>query len=77
MYTFCVQLEVPAPDGKSYAADYLNTEAAFRIVQSIPSTKVEPFKPRSDHPVHECPKETENPELLNAGKATPHFNIRG
>ena len=31
-------------DGKSYATDAANTETLFRIIQSIPSPKAEPFK---------------------------------
>ncbi|MGA2255639.1 MAG: Bro-N domain-containing protein [Thermoguttaceae bacterium] len=35
--TFCVQLKLTSSDGKSYKTDCVNTEAAFRIIQSIPS----------------------------------------
>lgn len=42
--TFCVQLKPTASDGKSYSTDCVNTEAAFGIIQSIPSPKAEPFK---------------------------------
>jgi len=42
--TFCVQLKMTSSDGKSYKTDCVNTEAAFRIIQSIPSPKAEPFK---------------------------------
>src|SRR5687768_10998944 len=37
--TLCVQLKLKSADGKSYKTDCVNTEAAFRIVQSIPSPK--------------------------------------
>ncbi|MGD0898813.1 MAG: Bro-N domain-containing protein [Thermoguttaceae bacterium] len=39
--TFCVQLKVTSTDGKGYKTDCVNTEAAFRIIQSIPSPKSE------------------------------------
>ena len=42
--TFCVQLKLTSADGKTYNTDCVNTEAAFRIIQSIPSPKAEPFK---------------------------------
>jgi DNA-damage-inducible protein D len=38
--TFCVQLKLTSSDGKSYSTDCVNTEAAFRVIQSIPSRKV-------------------------------------
>ena len=44
LYTICVQLKLPSSDGKFYATDCTNTEGAFRIIQSIPSPKAEPFK---------------------------------
>ncbi|MCX6707539.1 MAG: Bro-N domain-containing protein, partial [Candidatus Woesearchaeota archaeon] len=39
-----VQLKLPSADGKNYETDCANTEAMFRIIQSIPSKKAEPFK---------------------------------
>jgi len=38
------QLKMPAPDGKMRETDCANTETMFRIIQSIPSPKAEPFK---------------------------------
>src|SRR6056297_475214 len=38
------QLKMRAEDGKSRVTDVLDTEQLFRLVQSIPSKKVEPFK---------------------------------
>lgn len=38
------QLELPAADGKQYKTDCATTQAMFRIIQSIPSPKAEPFK---------------------------------
>jgi len=42
--TICRQLKLEATDGKKYLTDCANTEGIFRIVQSIPSPKAEPFK---------------------------------
>ncbi len=42
--TFCHGLKLPAPDGKMRETDCANTEGIFRIIQSIPSPKAEPFK---------------------------------
>jgi DNA-damage-inducible protein D len=42
--TFCRQLKLLAPDGKMRETDCANTESIFRIIQSIPSPKAEPFK---------------------------------
>ena len=38
------QLKLPAPDGKLRLTDVATTEQLFRLVQSIPSKKAEPFK---------------------------------
>ena len=42
--TFCVQLKLIAEDGKLRETDCADTEGIFRIIQSIPSKKAEPFK---------------------------------
>ncbi|MFA4886723.1 MAG: Bro-N domain-containing protein [Candidatus Nanoarchaeia archaeon] len=42
--TFCRQLKLLSPNNKSYEVDCANTEGLFRIIQSIPSPKAEPFK---------------------------------
>jgi prophage antirepressor-like protein len=41
--TFCHGLKLTAPDGKLRETDCANTEGIFRIIQSIPSPKAEPF----------------------------------
>jgi len=38
------QLKIPASDGKKYLTDVADTEQLFRLIQSIPSPKAEPFK---------------------------------
>ncbi|HPN54534.1 MAG TPA: Bro-N domain-containing protein [Candidatus Moranbacteria bacterium] len=42
--TFCRQLKMRSADGKLYLTDTADTEGLFRIIQSIPSSKAEPFK---------------------------------
>ncbi|MBQ7031310.1 MAG: Bro-N domain-containing protein, partial [Bacilli bacterium] len=44
LYTNCVQLKLVAPDGKYRETDVLDTEGIFRLIESIPSKKAEPFK---------------------------------
>ena len=42
--TSCNQLKLPSSDGKYYKTDVADTEQLFRLIQSIPSPKAEPFK---------------------------------
>ena len=42
--TNCSQLKLPSSDGKNYLTDVADTEQVFRLIQSIPSKKAEPFK---------------------------------
>lgn len=44
LVTDCNQLKLPAADGKMYKTDCMTTEQLFRLIQSIPSPKAEPFK---------------------------------
>lgn len=61
--TICKQLKVEASDGKKYETDCANTEGIFRIIQSIPSPKAEPFKRWLAKVGYERVQEIENPEL--------------
>ncbi|MFA4887549.1 MAG: BRO family protein [Candidatus Nanoarchaeia archaeon] len=61
--TNCNQLKLPAEDGKLRETDCVNTEGAFRIIQSIPSPKAEPFKLWLAKTGYERIQEIENPEL--------------
>jgi hypothetical protein len=61
--TFCVQLKLPSADGKNYETDCANTQALFRIIQSVPSPKAEPFKRWLAKVGYERVQEIENPEL--------------
>ena len=61
--TNCVQLKLPSSDGKLYATDCANTESLFRIIQSVPSRKAEPFKLWLAKVGYQRVQEIENPEL--------------
>ncbi|MBT4836510.1 MAG: Bro-N domain-containing protein [Methylococcales bacterium] len=61
--TICRQLKMQAPDGKMRLTDCANSEGVFRIIQSIPSPKAEPFKRWLAKVGAERIEEIENPEL--------------
>jgi DNA-damage-inducible protein D len=61
--TFCRQLKLKSSDGKYYKTDCTNTEGAFRIIQSIPSPKAEPFKLWLAKTGYERVQEINDPEL--------------
>lgn len=63
LYEKIVQLKLPASDGKNYSTDTADTETVFRIIQSIPSPKAEPFKKWLARVGYERLQEIENPEL--------------
>jgi len=56
------QLKMRASDGKFYLTDAADTETMFRIIQSIPSPKAEPFKLWLARVGYERVEETEDPE---------------
>jgi prophage antirepressor-like protein len=57
------QLPLLSKDGKSYDTDVANVEGVFRLVQSIPSKKAEPFKKWLAKVGFERLQEIENPDL--------------
>ncbi len=61
--TNCVQLKLIAEDGKLRETDCADTEGIFRIIQSIPSKKAEPFKRWRAKVGYERIQEIEDPEL--------------
>jgi hypothetical protein len=61
--TICRQLKLESSDGKKYETDCANTEGIFRIIQSIPSPKAEPFKRWLAKVGYERIQEIEDPEL--------------
>ncbi|MFH1526333.1 MAG: BRO family protein, partial [Bacteroidota bacterium] len=61
--TICHRLKLLAQDGKMRTTDCANTEGIFRIIQSIPSPKAEPFKRWLAKVGYERVQEIEDPEL--------------
>ncbi len=61
--TICRQLKLLSPDGKMRITDCANVKGLFRIIQSIPSPKAEPFKLWLSQVGYERLQEIENPEL--------------
>ncbi len=57
------QLKLMAEDGKLRETDCVNTKSAFRIIQSVPSKKAEPFKRWLAKIGYERVEEIQNPEL--------------
>lgn len=62
-FPFWEQLKLVAEDGKMRETDCADTEGIFRIIQSIPSPKAEPFKRWLARVGYERVQEIENPEL--------------
>ncbi len=76
LVTICHGLKLPAPDGKLHETDCANTEGIFRIIQSIPSPKAEPFKRWLAKVGYERIQEIENPELaIKRTRAT--YQLKG
>lgn len=61
--TNCNQLKMEAPDGKMRLTDVADTEQLFRLIQSIPSPKAEPFKLWLAQVASERLDEMQDPEL--------------
>ena len=74
--TFCHGLKLTATDGRQRVTDCANTEGLFRIIQSIPSPKAEPFKRWLAQVGYERVKEIENPELASA-RARSLYQAKG
>ena len=74
--TFCHGLKLTATDGRQRVTDCANTEGLFRIIQSIPSPKAEPFKRWLAQVGYERVKEIENPELASA-RARELYQAKG
>ena len=74
--TICRQLKLEAPDGKMRETDCANTEGVFRIIESIPSPKAEPFKRWLATVGYERIQEIENPELASR-RARMLYKLKG
>ncbi|NCB46569.1 hypothetical protein EOM81_06100 [bacterium] len=61
--TNCSQLKMQSADGKYYMTDVADTEQLFRLIQSIPSPKAEPFKLWLAQVASERLDEMQDPEL--------------
>ncbi len=61
--TNCSQLKLQSSDGKFYKTDVADTEQLFRLIQSVPSKKAEPFKLWLAQVGRERIDEIEDPEL--------------
>lgn len=75
-FAFCERLKLLRADGKAYPTDCANTESMFRIIQSIPSSKAEPFKLWLAKVGYERVQEIENPELA-AERARQYYRDLG
>jgi len=63
LYENYVQLKLQSADGKFYNTDVANTQQLFRIIQSIPSPKAEPFKQWMSQIAKERLDQLQDPEL--------------
>jgi hypothetical protein len=63
LVTNCHQLKLVASDGKKYLTDVADTEQLFRLIQSVPSPKAEPFKQWMAHVASERLDQMQDPEL--------------
>lgn len=68
--TICRQLKLESYDGKKYTTECANTEGIFRIIQSSPSPKAEPFKRRLAKVGYERVREIEGPEIAKSVLST-------
>ncbi len=76
LVTICHGLKLPAKDGKLRYADCVNTRNAFRLIQSIPSLKAEPFKQWLAKVGYERIQEIENPELAQ-DRVKDYYELKG
>jgi DNA-damage-inducible protein D len=75
-YEKIVRLRLTAPDGKQRDTDCASTETLFRVIQSIPSPRAEPFKRWLAQVGYDRVKEIENPELTSA-RARELYQAKG
>jgi len=74
--TNCNGLKMPASDGKMRLTDVANTKDIFRLIQSIPSPKAEPFKQWLAEVGYERVQEIENPEL-GQNRIKEYYELKG
>ena len=71
-----VQLKLKAKDGKMRETDTLDTEGIFRLIESVPSSKAEPFKMWLASLGKERRDEVFDPEIA-VNRAVEHYRKRG
>lgn len=76
LYDEIVQLAMPAADGKLRETDAANTETLLRIIQSIPSSRAEPFKRWLAKVGYERIQEIQDPEIA-IKRAILTYQIQG
>ena len=76
LLTICLQLKMPAEDGKQRYTDCVNTKNAFRLILSISSKKAEPFKQWLAQVGYERIQEIENPELAQ-NRVKEYYELKG
>ena len=76
LVTICNQLKLQSSDGKYYKTDCVNTKNAFRLIQSIPSPKAEPFKQWLAQLGKDRIDEIENPELAQ-DRVKKYYELKG
>ena len=74
--TICTPVEMVAADGKKRKVQAANTKGLFRIIQSIPSTRAEPFKLWLAQVGSDRLDEIENPELA-AQRTRELYKLKG
>ncbi len=70
------QLKLTSSDGKAYLTDCVNTKNAFRVIQSIPSKRAEPFKQWLAQVGYERVQEIENPEIAQ-NRVKEYYELKG
>ena len=73
--TNCSQLKMQSADGKFYLTDVADTEQLFRLIQSIPSPKAEPFKLWLAKVAAERLDEMQDPELTIDRALEQYLNL--
>lgn len=76
LVTNCHQLKLPAADGKKYLTDVADVEQLFRLIQSIPSPKAEPFKMWLAEIARERLEEMDDPEQ-GIDRMLEHYHRKG
>ena len=73
--TTCSQLKMQSADGKFYKTDVATTEQLFRLIQSVPSPKAEPFKLWLAKIASERLDEMQDPELTIDRALEQYLNL--